>query len=108
MGRHFKVKTDHDSLKYFLEQILSLEEQKKWVTKILGYEFEIIYKKRKKNVVADALSRKDEDVEALFCAIYIIQPEWITKARDEWNNYEEMWTLIQNLQQDPSTYDTFS
>ena len=26
MGRHFKVKTDHDSLKYFLEQILSLEE----------------------------------------------------------------------------------
>ena len=23
MGRHFKVKTNHDSLKYFLEQILS-------------------------------------------------------------------------------------
>eukprot|EP00253_Pinus_taeda_P016234 PITA_16234 len=27
MGRHFKVKTDHDSLKYFLEQRLSSEEQ---------------------------------------------------------------------------------
>ena len=27
MGRHFKVKMDHDSLKYILEQILSLEEQ---------------------------------------------------------------------------------
>ena len=26
MGRHFKVKTDHDSLKYFLEQILSSEK----------------------------------------------------------------------------------
>ena len=26
MGIHFKVKTDHDSLKYFLEQRLSLEE----------------------------------------------------------------------------------
>ena len=25
MGRHFKVKMDHDSLKYFLEQILYLE-----------------------------------------------------------------------------------
>ena len=23
MGRHFKVKTDHDSIKYFLEQNLS-------------------------------------------------------------------------------------
>ena len=30
MGRHFKVKTDHDSLKYFLEQRLSSEEQQKW------------------------------------------------------------------------------
>ena len=26
MGRHFEVKMDHDSLKYFLEQLLSLEE----------------------------------------------------------------------------------
>jgi len=29
MGRHFKVKMYHDNLKHFLEQILSLEEQKK-------------------------------------------------------------------------------
>jgi len=47
MGRHFKVKTDHDSLKYFLEQRLPSEEQQKWVTKMLDYDFEIIYKKGK-------------------------------------------------------------
>lgn len=47
-GRHFKVKMDHDSLKYILEQILSLEEHKKWVTNMLGYDFDIIYKKGKK------------------------------------------------------------
>ena len=29
MGRHFKIKTDHDILKYFLEQRLSSEEQQK-------------------------------------------------------------------------------
>jgi hypothetical protein len=63
IGRHFKVKIDHDSLKYFLEQRLSSKEQQKWVTKILGYDFEIVYKKGKQNVVADALSRKDEDVD---------------------------------------------
>jgi len=60
MGRHVKLKTDHDSLKYFLEQRLSSREQQKWVTKMLGYDFEIIYKKWKQNVVADALSREDE------------------------------------------------
>jgi hypothetical protein len=77
IGRHFKVKTDHDSLKYFLEQRLSLEEQQKWVTKILGYDFEIVYKSGKQNVVADAISRKDEDVETFLCVISIIQPNWI-------------------------------
>ena len=40
MGRHFKVKMDDDGLKYFLEQILSLEEQKKWVTNMLSYHFD--------------------------------------------------------------------
>ena len=75
---------------------------------MLGYDFEIIYKKGKLNVVVNALSRKDEEVEALLCAIPIIQLDWKTEAREDWNNDEEVWTLIQNLQQGPSTYDTFS
>ena len=37
IGRHFKVKDDHDSLKFFFDQRLSSEEKKKWVTKMLGY-----------------------------------------------------------------------
>ena len=74
---------------------------------MLCYDFEIIYKKEKQNVVVDALSRKDEDVEALLCAICIIQPNWINEAR-EWKNDEEVWVLIQNLQEDSNTFDTFS
>ena len=101
MGRQFKIKMDHDSLKYFLEQRLPLEEHKKWVTYMLDYDFEIIYKKGKKNVVANAFSRKDEDVKALFCFISIIQPDWMNKARDEWKKDEEVWPLIQKLQKIP-------
>ena len=37
-----------------------------------------------------------------FCAISIIQPDWITEARDEWKKDEEVWPLIQKLQQEPS------
>jgi hypothetical protein len=43
-----------------LEKILSSEEQQKWVEKMQGFDFEIIYKKGKDNVVADALSRIEE------------------------------------------------
>jgi hypothetical protein len=64
----------------------------------LGYDFEIIYKKGKQNVVADALLRKDEDVEASLCAISSIQPDWIIEERNEWKNDEKVWTLIQRLQ----------
>ena len=65
---------------------------------MLGYDFEIIYKKGKQNVVADVLLIKDEDVEALFYAISIIQQDWINEARDEWKKDEEVWPLIQKLQ----------
>ena len=72
IGGHFKVKTDHENLKHFLEQRLSLEEKQNSVTKILEYDFKIISKKGKQNMVADALSRRNEDVEALLCALSII------------------------------------
>jgi hypothetical protein len=68
----------------------------------------ILYKKGKKNVVADALSRKDEYVEAFLCVISIIQPDWIIEARDEWKNDEKVWTLIQRLQQDSNASNTFT
>ena len=75
---------------------------------MLGYDFEIIYRKGNKNVVEDALSRKDEDVEALLCSISIIKPDWINEAREECKNDEDVWALIRKLQQDSSTSDTFS
>ena len=75
---------------------------------MLGYDFEIIYKKRKKNFLAYSLSRKDEYVEAFLYFISIIQPNWMTKERDEWKNDEEVWTLIQRLQQDSNASDTFT
>ena len=40
-------------------------------------------------------------MDALFCAISIIQPDWINKKRDEWKKDEEVWPLIQKLQKIP-------
>jgi hypothetical protein len=66
LGQRFQIKTDHQSLKYFLEQCISSPKQQKWGTKLFGYDYEIIYKKGKDNVVVDALSQKYEDEGSLF------------------------------------------
>jgi hypothetical protein len=55
--RDFKFKTYRDRLKYFLEQRVSSKEQQKRIAKMQGFDFEIIYKKGKENVVVYALSR---------------------------------------------------
>ena len=41
--------------------------------------------------------RNDDDVEAFLCGISIIQPDWITEAREECKNDDEIWALIQKL-----------
>jgi hypothetical protein len=65
----FQIKTNHQILKYFLEQCLYSPEKQKWVTNLFGYDYETIYKKGKDNVVADALSRKYEDEGSIFFSL---------------------------------------
>lgn len=55
--RPFIIKTDQKSLKYFMEQKITTPFQHLWLSKLMGYNFEIQYKQGKENVVAGALSR---------------------------------------------------
>jgi hypothetical protein len=48
---------------------------------MLGYDFEIINKTRKENVVENSLSRKEEDIEGFLCVISILQFYWVEEAR---------------------------
>jgi hypothetical protein len=107
IGIHFKVKMDHEILNYFLEKWLSSEEKQKSVTKMLGYDFEIIYKKGKQNMVADALSRKEEDTKGLLYVISIPQFDWAEEARIEWKQYQHVFNIIQQLQEEPTALDKF-
>ncbi|GKC83027.1 putative mitochondrial protein [Tanacetum coccineum] len=63
LDRHFMIKTDHYSLKYLLDQRITTLAQMKWLSKLMRFDYEVVYKKGKDNVVVNALSRREGDSE---------------------------------------------
>ena len=68
LGQKFYIQTDQCSLKYLLEQRIATQEQQKWVDKLFGYNYKIIYKLGQENSAVDALSRVvgSPSLDALF------------------------------------------
>ncbi|KAE8690574.1 hypothetical protein F3Y22_tig00110894pilonHSYRG00006 [Hibiscus syriacus] len=82
----FVIKIDHEPLKHLLEQKLTTVIQKKGLTKLLGLNYTIQYRKGRSNKVADALSRQQLDSgEFLQIGVTIITPTWVNDIE---NNYE--------------------
>nr|GEU50102.1 retrotransposable element Tf2 [Tanacetum cinerariifolium] len=81
LDRHFVIKTDHYSLKYLLDQRITTPAQMKWLLKLMGFDYEIVYKKGAKNVVADALSRVQGQTECLQLEVTTLSSELYDKKK---------------------------
>lgn len=77
LGTRFLVYTDQKSLKFLLHQRITTPDQQNWVAKLLGYDFDILYKPGRENRAADALSRR-ADVGCL--NQFISTPVWVQGA----------------------------
>ncbi|KAL0539538.1 hypothetical protein IC582_023753 [Cucumis melo] len=55
LGAKFVVKTDQKSLKFLLEQRVIQPQYQKWLSKLLGYSFEVVYKPGLENKAVGAL-----------------------------------------------------
>ncbi|KAL4355503.1 hypothetical protein GQ457_06G006870 [Hibiscus cannabinus] len=56
--RKFIVMTDQKSLRELTQQTIQTSEHQQWLAKLIGYDFEVRYRPRKLNTVADALSQE--------------------------------------------------
>ena len=57
LGRQFIIKTNHRSLKHLMDHVIQTPKQHHYLSKLLGFNYTIVYKPGRDNVVADALSR---------------------------------------------------
>ncbi|KAJ4817704.1 polyprotein [Rhynchospora pubera] len=107
----FVIKTDHISLKHLLEQKLNTAMQHKGLTKLLGLDYIIEYKKGSDNKVDDALSRREVhsgDIlidAAGLAAISELVPSWIHEIQlsyvgDGW--IDSLKTKAADQQQSPN------
>lgn len=93
------VHTDQKCPRFLAEQRVMGEEQKKWISKLLGYDFEIKYKPRNKNKATDALSRILQ-----LAALSIVQfYEWEDNV-EEVNKDEQLRRKIQDLMADSNAH----
>lgn len=97
MDRHFIIKTDQQSLKYLLENKISTPFQQKWLSKLLGYDYEILYKKGIENKVANALSRITT-AELLHLAVSSSLSDLMEIIKEAWQHDPHLAIIITELQ----------
>jgi hypothetical protein len=71
IGRHCKVKTDHDSFSTSWSNDYLQKSKKNGLQKCWVMILKLSTKKGKHNVVVDALSRKEEETKGSLCVISI-------------------------------------
>lgn len=106
-GRPFTIRTDHQSLKFLLDQRLTTFLQQKWLSKLLGYDYVITYKKGSQNIAADALSRAFEGSTEC-AATSLLEPLWFKQLTLSWESDISAQTLISKLVITPSSLPEYS
>lgn len=75
----FVIRTDHQSLTHFTDQRLHTNWQQKALTKMMGLQYKVVYKKGILNGAAHALSRKPAHSSQVM-AVTEVKPAWLDRV----------------------------
>lgn len=99
IARPFVIRTDQQSLKHMLKQKISTPLQHTWLAKLLGFDYEIVYKAGRENIVAHALSRLPETTQLATITISCMPPVLLAQIQDSWRLDVNTMHLIEALKQ---------
>ncbi|GJZ02073.1 reverse transcriptase [Tanacetum coccineum] len=96
LDRHFIIKINHFSLKYLLDQRITTPTQMKWLPKLMGFDYEVTYKKGSENGTTDALSRV-QTTELFSLVTTLITTDLAKKIKYSWLEDEKLQSIITKL-----------
>lgn len=103
LGRKFIIHTDQRSLRELMTQVIQTPEQQFYLAKLLGYNYEIVYKPGAQNRVADALSRA-QDTTASCLAITVPHWDFLQKLRESVQHDTQFQELLHKVKVSPSSF----
>ena len=108
LGKPFLIKTDQQSLKFLLDQKVGTPTQQKWIAKLMGYIFQVEYKKGMDNQVADALSRKEDPPQTTMFLLSFPQLSWLDELQQSYATNPDLNKIIEGIQNGNSSFQAYS
>ncbi|MCH83675.1 hypothetical protein A2U01_0004501, partial [Trifolium medium] len=108
LGHFFTIQTDHRSLKELLTQVIQTPKQQFYLSKLLGYHYDIQYKPGSTNIVVDALSRSIDSSEGTVLALSMPQFVFLEELKQEMSTDAEYRSLCEHISVDPSAKPGYS
>lgn len=102
----FTIFTDQKSLAQLNTQRLHTAWQHKVFTKLLGFQYKVLYKKGTENGAADALSRHPNHAEVM--AISTVIPQWLLSVTESYATNPQAQELLQKLALAPDSVGHFT
>lgn len=97
----FEIRTDQRSLVHLDDHRLNSYWQQKAMSKLMGLQYRICYKKGTTNYAADALSRAPVHSTTDIMAISISQPTWLAHLQDSYQEDSATQKLLAELSVTP-------
>lgn len=108
LGHKFTIFTNHRSLHELMSQIIQTPEQQFYLEKLLGYDYDIQYKTRASNTVADSLSHRDALSPGQYFVLSVPHFDFMTQLKGTLLASSEFHKQREAILSHPEAYPDFS